>query len=196
MSVYLGYLQHRFTSAGGTILAHGISSLDEAFRECPVVVNCTGLGARQLVGDLLLYASRGQVIRIRRPKGLKQQVVMDDHGPNKVAYIVPRLYDIVLGGIDAEYDESLQPDPDVTASILSRCSNLVPEIAHIEAGDILEVVCGLRPVRPSVRLELEEVAAGRRVVHNYGHGGAGVTLSWGCAAEVAELIGSIPRHAG
>jgi D-amino-acid oxidase len=42
---------------------------------------------------------------------------------------------------------------------------------------------GLRPVRPEVRLE----AVGR-VIHCYGHGGAGVTVSWGCAEEVLGLV--------
>ncbi|MGO8949363.1 MAG: FAD-dependent oxidoreductase [Ktedonobacterales bacterium] len=192
MSIYLGYLRNCFTSAGGRIIQRGLSNLDEAFASSLVVVNCTGIGARQLVGDPLVYSSLGQVVRVRKLDNVRPVVVMDDSGPNKVAYIVPRLYDIVLGGIDDEYNENLWPDPRVTADILTRCSNLVPQFAHIQSEDILGEVCGLRPLRPSVRLELEEVAAGHWVVHNYGHGGAGVTLSWGCAAEVVELVGSLP----
>jgi D-amino-acid oxidase len=40
-----------------------------------------------------------------------------------------------------------------------------------------------------VRLEREEHGDGTPLVHCYGHGGAGVTLSWGCAADVVALIG-------
>ena len=190
MSIYLAYLQRRFTRAGGEIMRHHISSLGQAFTECPIVVNCTGLGARELVGDSSLYPALGQVVRIRKREGI-DQVVMDDYGPNKVAYVVPRLHDVVLGGIDDEHNENLLPDPEVTADILRRCSNLVPHISHIQPEDILGVACGLRPVRPAVRLELEEISPGRWAVHNYGHGGAGVTLSWGCATEVADLVRSI-----
>jgi hypothetical protein len=48
---------------------------------------------------------------------------------------------------------------------------------------------GLRPVRKDgVRLELEDARPGP-VVHCYGHGGCGVTLMWGCAADVTRLVG-------
>jgi D-amino-acid oxidase len=50
---------------------------------------------------------------------------------------------------------------------------------------------GLRPVRPQVRLETQAVPGGRHVVHNYGHGGAGVTLSWGCALAVAGAVNGL-----
>jgi len=39
-----------------------------------------------------------------------------------------------------------------------------------------------------VRLEAGLLPSGRRVVHDYGHGGSGFTLSWGCADEVARLV--------
>ena len=187
MSLYLPYLQRRFTAGGGQIAARAAVSLDEAFTHSAVVVNCAGLGARELVGDALLYAALGQVVRIRPRAGIRR-AVLDDYGPNKVAYIVPRVHDIVLGGIDEDRNENLRPDPEATASILQRCANLIPELASLPEEDILAVVCGLRPARPSVRLEREEVRPGNWVVHNYGHGGAGVTLSWGCAAEVVELV--------
>ena len=44
------------------------------------------------------------------------------------------------------------------------------------------------PVRPSVGLEAEALPGGRVLWHNYGHGGAGVTLSWGCAADLTAAV--------
>jgi D-amino-acid oxidase len=190
MSIYLPYLQRRFTAAGGQIAERSATNLDEAFALCPVVVNCAGLGARELVGDTQLYAALGQVVRIRLQSGIGR-AVLDDYGPNKVAYIVPRVHDIVLGGIDEDRNEDVRPDPEATASILRRCANLLPELASLPEEEILAVVCGLRPARPTVRLEREDTRTGNWVIHNYGHGGAGVTLSWGCAAEVVELVEAI-----
>ncbi len=186
MPIYLDYLMRRFESDGGKVTLRAVSSLDEALAACPVVVNCTGIGARDLTGDTDLHPSRGQVVRIR-PNGFRR-CLLDDTGPNAVAYIVPRITDIVLGGTDDEGNASTEPDPAVTADILRRCSRLDPAFATVSEADILSVACGLRPVRSAVRLESEHPAPDRLVVHNYGHGGAGVTLSWGCASEVVRLI--------
>jgi glycine/D-amino acid oxidase-like deaminating enzyme len=59
---------------------------------------------------------------------------------------------------------------------------------------IIRTVAGLRPYRSSgFRVEREDLGGGRLLVHNYGHGGAGVTLSWGSAwLAVEELIGDAP----
>ena len=57
---------------------------------------------------------------------------------------------------------------------------------------ILRVVTGVRPVRRgSVRVE-KVLAGNATIVHNYGHGGAGVTLSWGSAEEAVTLIEDLP----
>ncbi|MCH2449754.1 MAG: FAD-binding oxidoreductase [Gracilimonas sp.] len=47
----------------------------------------------------------------------------------------------------------------------------------------------IRKKENGLRLETEEIGD-KLFIHNYGHGGAGVTLSWGCALKVAELLGS------
>jgi len=189
MSIYLDYLMREFSSGGGTITQRAVARLDDVPAAYPLVVNCTGLGARELCGDTDLHPSRGQVARVR-DNGFRR-VLLDDVGPNKVAYIVPRIHDIVLGGVDEEGNESATVDPRQTADILRRCANLAPAFAGLTPGDVVSVACGLRPLRSSVRLEAEHLGAGRVVIHNYGHGGAGVTLSWGCAQEVVEIVSSL-----
>jgi D-amino-acid oxidase len=188
--IYLDHLVRRFGAEGGRLERRAVADLAEAFAACAVVVNCTGLGARELVGDRDLHASRGQVARIRHTGW--RRVLLDDDGPNSVAYVVPRLHDIVLGGTDDEGNESTAVDPAVTAGILARCARLAPQLGPVTEADIVAVVCGLRPVRSTVRVEAERPAPDRLLVHNYGHGGAGVTLSWGCAETVAELIAAAP----
>jgi D-amino-acid oxidase len=187
-SIYMSYLRAAVEQAGGRIAQRAVDSLDEAFAASSVVVNCAGLGSRELLGDTDVHAARGQVVRVRH-NGYRR-VLLDDFGPNALAYIVPRLHDIILGGTDEEDREDTTPDPEQTRGILQRCAKLAPEFAGITEEDILEVRCGLRPLRSTVRLELERPAPDRVLVHNYGHGGAGVTLSWGCAAEVVELLHS------
>jgi D-amino-acid oxidase len=55
---------------------------------------------------------------------------------------------------------------------------------------------GLRPMRDtSYRLE-PDPQDGRLIVHNYGHAGAGITMSWGCAIEVAQIIADSGYGAG
>lgn len=186
MGMYLDYLRRTFEARKGQILQRTVTSLGEAFAQSAIVVNCSGLGARELVGDHDLRPARGQVVRIKH-NGF-HRVVADEYGPHSPAYIVPRMHDIVLGGTYEEKNESTEVDADETEDILRRCAILAPEFAAIRHEDIMSVVCGLRPVRSSVRVEAERITADRLLVHNYGHGGAGVTLSWGCAAEVVKLI--------
>lgn len=186
-SIYMAYLRAQFEAAGGVVVENRtVNDLSEAFAVCNVVINCTGLGARKLVHDASLRPSRGQVVRVRH-NGFRR-VLLDDDGPNSLAYIVPRINDIILGGTAIDDEESTTIDNDETPAIVRRCAGLAPEFAAITAADILEVKVGLRPVRPEVRLEVEQVAPGRWLASNYGHGGAGVTLSWGCAAEIAERL--------
>src|SRR5215469_6653194 len=185
-SIFLDYLVRTFHAGGGQIMQKAITNLGEAFARCNVVVNCSGLGARELVGDRDLHPARGQVVKIKH-NGFRR-VLMDEEGPNRLAYIVPRIHDIILGGTYEEDNESIEVDANETEAILSRCARLAPDFPAIVTEDILGVYCGLRPARSTVRVENERVAPDRLLIHNYGHSGAGITLSWGCAAEVVEMV--------
>lgn len=186
--VYLDYLLHRFRARGGQVHQRAIGDLSEAFAESAIVINCTGLGARELLGDRDLHAARGQVVRIKH-NGFRQ-VLVDENNPAELTYIVPRTHDIVLGGTYEEQNESTEIDAETTQAILQRCARLVPALTTLAPDEIVSINCGLRPVRSTVRLEAERPAPQQLLIHNYGHGGAGITLSWGCAMEVVVLLTS------
>jgi D-amino-acid oxidase len=184
--IYLDYLLRRFQARGGQVYQRAIADLAEAFAYSDIVINCAGLGARELVGDQDLHGARGQVVRIKH-NGFRQTLV-DESDATQLTYIVPRIHDIVLGGTYEEENESTAIDADTTQAILRRCARLVPAFAALIPDDIVSVGCGLRPARSTVRLEAERPAPQRLLIHNYGHGGAGITLSWGCGMEVVQLL--------
>ncbi|MFI6938259.1 FAD-dependent oxidoreductase [Streptomyces sp. NPDC050418] len=180
MPVYLRYLTRRLLDAGGSVEERTVTDLDEAAAEAPAVVHCSGLGARELAGDASVYPVRGQLVVVENP-GLERWFVGGTE-----TYVIPHPKGVVLGGCAGEGDWSREPDPATAAGIVERCARILPELA---TARVLEHRVGLRPARPSVRLERERLGdTGAVVVHNYGHGGGGVTAAWGCAQDVAALL--------
>ncbi|MGH3414459.1 MAG: FAD-dependent oxidoreductase [Marmoricola sp.] len=189
MPVYLAWLVARVEARGGTITRMALGQLPEPGDGADVVVDASGLGARLLAGDATVTPVRGQVV-------LLGQVGLDrwwlDSGTasghsSQPTYVVPRSHDIVVGGTDEPGEWNPRPVASTASAILDRAVRLVPALA---GAPVLRSRVGLRPARSVVRLEAND---GGRVIHCYGHGGAGVTLSWGCADEVAALVAATGR---
>jgi D-amino-acid oxidase len=180
-TIYLDYLAARFLKAGGKINANVLfAKLEDVDPKCDLVINCAGMGARELVHDADLEPHRGQVAIVPRIKDLPCAVVCDDA---PLLYAIPRKNDCVFGGTN-ELSNKLAADPATTDRIVAECSRVL----KIEKPNVLVERVGLRPFRKSgVRVERDRLRDGRTVVHNYGHGGSGFTLSWGCAREVVDL---------
>ncbi len=182
MPIYLQYLVGEIQRLGGHLEQRTVQAIDDL--DAPALVNCTGLGARTLAADPSVYPIRGQIVCTERAV---DGFVIDDDNPAGITYIVPRAHDCVLGGTAQAHVDDERARDDETRAIHARCADLRPALA---SASIREVKVGLRPGRPTVRLDAEHTPGKRLIVHNYGHGGAGMTLSWGCAAEVAALLGA------
>ena len=181
---YLAYLASRLTTAGGS-LTGGITftRLEEVDPVFDLIVNCAGIGARELVPDPEMKPHRGQVAIVRK-FDLSYAVVCDDP---PLMYAIPRSNDCVFGGTN-EVSNDRAPDPRTTAQIIRECERVLGRAAP----SLIRERVGLRPARSGgVLVAAEKLCDGRRVVHNYGHGGSGFTLSWGCAQAVLELADAI-----
>lgn len=180
-TIYLDYLTARFGEAGGKIHANvHFEELEDVDTKFSHVINCAGIGARELMQDADLEPHRGQVAIVPRIESLSAAIVCDDP---PLMYAIPRVKDCVFGGTN-EVSDNLAPDSETTSRIVAECSRVL----NIERPNVLAERVGLRPFRRSgVRLERDRLRDGRTAIHNYGHGGAGFTLSWGCAREVLEL---------
>ena len=180
--LYTAYLVGWFEQLGGVIKQSEVKNLNELVANGRLIINCAGLGAKELTGDEGLYPIRGQIVRLTAVADKTSFV--DEFSHKSLSYVVPRRHDTIIGGT-AEVDNwDLVADAQTAKDILGKAYELQPELAHLE---ILEHVVGLRPGRNQVRLECEPLGESCAVIHNYGHGGAGFTLSWGCADEVAAM---------
>lgn len=185
MPVYLAYLQTRLLATGATITRATVTDLDDSALG-PVVVNCSGLGARKLATDNDLRPIRGQHVVVTNP-GITEFFSEDTGTSPDLLCIYPHGDTVVLGGTAIDEQGDLDPDPAAVEGILRRCAAVEPRLAEAR---VLEHRVGARPTRAAVRVEAEHRPAGRTVLHNYGHGGAGVTLSWGCARDIHLLSAS------
>lgn len=169
-----------------------------------IIVNCTGYNSRFLFNDESLFALRGHLVYAQYdkiPKNKNEDIFSYNLVlPDKLVYYYPRSDYILLGGSRQKGTPSLKEEWEgekatenveidnikvpkhilsLNRDILSNTGiELKPETARI----------GYRPWRKNgPRIEISE-NTGRKIVHNYGHGGAGVTLSWGSAFKVLRKI--------
>lgn len=185
MTLYLPYLVRRLRAAGGTLTRLPLTALPSR----GIVVNCTGLASRALADDPSMRPIRGQVVWMTNP-GLTSWW-SDESDPQLLTYVLPHASHVIVGGTADVDDWSTTIKDDDTTRILERALDLVPAL---RSASVLSQRVGLRPSRPSVRLETVSTSEST-IVHCYGHGGSGVTLSWGCAGDVLAAVSDLVTHA-
>lgn len=178
---YMRYLVDWFKRLGGGLQQQEVTDLAALQTQAKLVVNCTGLGARALAHDEAVHPVRGQIARVQRPTN--PTIMLVEEGRHALSYIVPRSNDCILGGTAIADDWDLNVRNETADKILNTTADLVPALKNVV---VLEHLVGLRPARHEVRLDTETMN-GAMLIHNYGHGGAGFTLCWGCAQEVVQL---------
>ena len=183
MPRYLGILVDRLSEFGVGIGSRAVASLADSDLDAEVIVNCTGSGARELVPDPDVAPLRGQLVIVRNP-GIATFFADFDEATTEPTYILPQGDRVILGGSVEPDNQNPEVDPGIAEGILERCRAVRPALA---AAEVLGHRVGFRPSRSAIRLEAEEIG-GRLVIHNYGHGGSGVSVCWGCAETVRTLV--------
>lgn len=178
--IFLPYLQQQLQEKGVKFAEREIKSFDELTSDYDIVINCSALGSRELCNDDNIIPVRGQVGLLSPKNNLP--IYLDNEKP---LYIVPRKDAIIVGGTYEEKVEAETTEPATIERILNNAYEIFPELKHQQ---VIGSWAGLRPYRPEVRVEHEE---GTNIIHNYGHGGSGFTLSFGCAEEVSAIVDKI-----
>lgn len=129
----------------------------------------------------------------RRPIPFEVDITADAvHDSNEIIFLVPRNHNILLIGGIAEphkWDLDLTLDSEIIRRMRSRCEAFLPSLKQARVDPDYPLAQGLRPFRANnVRVERELRRTGSRIVHSYGQGGAGWSLSFGCAQDVVMLV--------
>ncbi len=173
--IFLPYLQAYLTKNGVEFIEQHIQNLATFAANFEIVINCTALGARELCNDMQVKPVRGQVALLAP---IKNQTIFLDNELH--TYIVPRKDAIIIGGTYEEGVEQATTEPATIAFLVEKARKIFP-VLHQQTS--IGSWAGLRPFRPDIRLEKDG-----NIVHNYGHGGSGYTLSFGCGEEVLDII--------
>ncbi len=175
---FLPWLLDDLSRKGVQFIRREVKALGELTASHEWVINCTGLGSRVLCHDQEIYPIRGQVVLLPPQQGMP--IFLYEEQP---FYIVPRQDATVVGGTFEENVWDTTPEPATLQRLYQQAVRLFPELSE---QPMVGSWAGLRPFRKIIRLEQEP---GQNIIHNYGHGGSGFTLAWGCAEDIAHLIG-------
>ena len=175
--IFLTYLQQQLLQKGVIFIEKEIADLLYISHQFDAVVNCSGLGAKTLCNDEQIFPVRGQVLLLE--PGYPDSIFLDNQTPT---YIVPRQDAIIIGGTYEEHIDLEITEPKTLEQLLDKASAVFPQLKNRK---IIGSWAGLRPYRKMVRLEHEP---NTNIIHNYGHGGSGFTVAFGCADEVVQLV--------
>lgn len=208
--VCMSFLKDVVTSKGARLITrtiqgelfHQESALREEFG-ADVIVNATGLAGTEIAGDKSCYPIRGGLIRVINdgtdfPKLDQALTISADaaQSSNEIVFLVPRNDNILLIGGIAEphqYKLDLTLESPIIKRMRARCEAFLPDLKNARLDPEYPLAQGLRPFRQRnvrVERELRRHQQGKisRIVHSYGQGGAGWSLSFGCAGDVLSLV--------
>ena len=189
MHIYLPWLEKRVVESGVKIIERKIDSFQELVKDYDLLINCTGFGSRELANDKNFEVYRGQYFILKASIDSPKVYIGDDDHPAGMAYMIPRLGNVMVGGCAEKNIESLELTLNWDDT-LRRAGLYVPWLRNCKPSDQARqpVVC-IRPSRNTgIRLEIDKDSFSIPIIHNYGHGGSGFSLSWGCGESVKELI--------
>jgi D-amino-acid oxidase len=210
MPSYVPALFDLYEREGGTVERRELTKDGVTALPGDVVVNCTGYG--NIFEDETVVAKRGHLLEVETDGLLTDRdgerfsysyyPNADDGDTGGFVYAYPRGDCLLLGGSEQEGDEvdgewvgeeagrNVSTDGvDVPARIVELNAELIESKCGIDIRPRAKYgKAGYRPYRRGgIRIEKQRYD-GKEVVHNYGHGGAGVTLSWYSANRVYNLI--------
>lgn len=200
MPVYLSTLDREAQALGvRSHIGRAFTDMDDLLSSAQgydVVVNCTGGGSRELARDRSVSGVKGVLVF-----GLPRPAALTGILSHESFVLAPRLDTLALGALYMEVFTSEQVEVSEVNELLERhraWPDAVLELVGLRRRDLddwhaVHAVAGLRPVREGGPRAAVENLHGQTVIHNYGHGGAGVTLSWGCAEWVARQLEGLPN---
>ncbi|XP_069830940.1 D-aspartate oxidase [Dendropsophus ebraccatus] len=182
-SQYLPWMEKKFKSNGGYLERRKVSNVWDLHGTYDVVVNCSGLGSKDLFDDQSIYPVKGQVLEVQAP--WVKHFIRDGDGST---YIYPGISYVTLGGTRQKGDWSCLPNAQASEGIFQRCCHLEPSLS---GASVIQEKAGLRPTRSALRIEkdiLNKNGQKLPIIHNYGHGGGGFSIHWGTAKTATKLL--------
>jgi D-amino-acid oxidase len=195
---YLEWIKTRLETVHGVrFMRATVKSFDEARQllNTQILVNASGLGARDLAGDVEVVGVRGQTMFVDFPR--------DPGNPTRVidkevrirrgleyTYVLPRMLSggVVIGGVEEEGSTDSRIDTALQHDILQRVNIMTGGwFKDLKLSEVKRNIAGIRPGRHGgYRVETQD-----QVVHAYGFGGAGYRYSVGAADIVVGMVDNL-----